>query len=57
MDEKQSQALANELAKNLKTPDDISQFERLLKKIRQRPHPKDGYHRRWPAGAAYSARS
>ncbi|EOS93380.1 transposase [Erwinia tracheiphila PSU-1] len=32
MDEKQSQALANELAKNLKTPDDISQFERLLKK-------------------------
>ncbi|UIA86290.1 transposase [Erwinia tracheiphila] len=33
MDEKQSQALANELAKNLKTPDDLSQFERLLKKI------------------------
>ncbi|EOS95343.1 transposase [Erwinia tracheiphila PSU-1] len=32
MDEKQSQALANEPAKNLKTPDDISQFERLLKK-------------------------
>lgn len=33
MDEKQLQALANELAKNLKTPDDISQFDRLLKKI------------------------
>ncbi|KKF37350.1 transposase [Erwinia tracheiphila] len=32
MDEKQSQALANELDKNLKTPDDLSQFERLLKK-------------------------
>ncbi|KMK05801.1 transposase [Pluralibacter gergoviae] len=27
------QALANELAKNLKTPDDLSQFDRLLKKI------------------------
>ena len=26
MDEKQLQALANELAKNLKTPDDLSQF-------------------------------
>ncbi|EOS96493.1 transposase [Erwinia tracheiphila PSU-1] len=33
MDEKQSQSLANELDKNLKTPDDLSQFERLLKKI------------------------
>ncbi|EOS96723.1 transposase, Mutator family protein [Erwinia tracheiphila PSU-1] len=33
MDEKQSQALANELTKNIKTPDDLSQFERLLKKI------------------------
>ena len=33
MDEKQLQALANELAKNLKTPDDLSQFDRLLKKI------------------------
>ena len=27
MDEKQLQALANELAKNLKTPDDLSQFD------------------------------
>lgn len=27
------QALANELAKNLKTPDDLNQFDRLLKKI------------------------
>ena len=27
------QALANELAKNLKTPEDLSQFDRLLKKI------------------------
>lgn len=33
MDEKQLQTLANELAKNLKTPDDLSQFDRLLKKI------------------------
>ncbi|WP_416041986.1 IS256 family transposase [Edwardsiella ictaluri] len=33
MNEKQLQALANELAKNLKTPDDLSQFDRLLKKI------------------------
>ncbi len=32
MDEKQLQALANELAKNLKTPEDLNQFERLLKK-------------------------
>ncbi len=29
----QLQALANELAKNLKTPEDLSQFDRLLKKI------------------------
>ncbi len=28
------QALANELAKNLKTPEDLSQFDRLLKKIK-----------------------
>ncbi|MBE5252781.1 hypothetical protein H2P46_11820 [Mixta sp. Marseille-Q2057] len=28
MDEKQLQALANELAKNLETPDDLSQFLR-----------------------------
>lgn len=27
------QALANELAKILKSPDDLSQFDRLLKKI------------------------
>ncbi|MKO33728.1 hypothetical protein DTY60_24120 [Escherichia coli] len=27
------QALANELAKNLKTPEDLSQFDRLLKKL------------------------
>ncbi|EPB2926932.1 hypothetical protein ACRDUJ_004686 [Escherichia coli] len=33
MDEKQLQALANELIKNLKTPEDLSQFDRLLKKI------------------------
>lgn len=33
MDEKQLQALANELAKNLKTPEDLNQFERLLKKV------------------------
>ncbi len=33
MDEKQLQALANELAKNLKTPEDLSQFDRLLKKL------------------------
>lgn len=33
MDEKQLQALANELDKNLKTPEDLSQFARLLKKI------------------------
>lgn len=33
MDEKQLQALANELAKNLKTPEYLSQFDRLLKKL------------------------
>lgn len=33
MNEKQLQALANELAKNLKTPEDLNQFDRLLKKI------------------------
>lgn len=33
MDEKQLQALANELAKNLKIPEDLSQFDRLLKKL------------------------
>ena len=33
MDEKQLKALANELAKNLKTPEDLSQFDRLLKKL------------------------
>ncbi|CAD5758416.1 transposase [Escherichia coli] len=33
MDDKQLQALANELAKNLKTPEDLSQFDRLFKKI------------------------
>lgn len=33
MDEKQLQVLANELAKNLKTPEDLSQFDRLLKKL------------------------
>ncbi len=32
MDDKQLQALANELAKNLKTPEDLSQFDRLLRK-------------------------
>lgn len=75
MDEKQLQALANELAKNLKTPDDLNQFDRLLKKIsveaalnaemthhlgydkNQPKLPKDCYHWRWPAGAAYTARS
>ncbi len=34
MADKQLQALANELAKNLKTPEDLSQFDRLLKKIK-----------------------
>ncbi len=33
MDVKQLQALANELAKNLKTSEALSQFDRLLKKI------------------------
>lgn len=33
MDEKQLQALANELVKNLKTPEDLNQFDRLLKEI------------------------
>ncbi len=33
MDEKQLQTLANELAKNLKIPEDLSQFDRLLKKL------------------------
>lgn len=30
MDENQLQALANESAKNLKTPEDLNQFDRLL---------------------------
>lgn len=38
MDDKQLQALANELAKNLKTPEDLSQFDRLLKKSVSRRH-------------------
>ncbi|KLU17020.1 hypothetical protein AFK69_04885 [Xenorhabdus sp. GDc328] len=33
MDDKQLQALAAELAKNLKTPDDLSQLSRFLKKL------------------------
>ncbi|MBD2798538.1 IS256 family transposase, partial [Xenorhabdus sp. 18] len=33
MDEKQLQVLATELAKNLKTPEDLSQLSRLLKKL------------------------
>lgn len=33
MDKKQLQVLANELAKNLKAPDGLSQFDRLMKKI------------------------
>ena len=32
MDEKQLQAMANKLAKNFKTPEDLSQLDRLLKK-------------------------
>ena len=32
MDEKQLQALANELAKNIKIPEGLNQFDRLLKK-------------------------
>lgn len=37
MDEKQLQALANELVKNLKTPEDLNQFERLLKRSALKP--------------------
>lgn len=33
MDKKQLQALVNELAKNLKTAENFSQFDRLLKKL------------------------
>lgn len=33
MDKKQLQALVNKLAKNLKTPEELNQFDRLLKKI------------------------
>ena len=61
MDEKQLQALANELAKNRKTPEDLNQFDRLLKKISPGPAPMpvmaSRNHRRWTTGAAYSARS
>lgn len=32
---KQLQALANELVKNLKTPEDLSQFDWLLKKAQR----------------------
>ena len=37
MDEKQLQALANELVKKLKTPEDLSQFDRLLKRSTLKP--------------------
>ncbi len=37
MDVKQLQALANELTKNLKTPEDLNQFDRLLKKSVWKP--------------------
>ncbi|WP_425431317.1 hypothetical protein [Escherichia coli] len=37
MNEKQLQALANELAKNLKPPEDLSQFDRLLKSSALKP--------------------
>ncbi|PHM50714.1 transposase [Xenorhabdus miraniensis] len=33
MDEKQLEALATKLAKNLKTPEDLSQLSRFLKKL------------------------
>lgn len=33
MDEKQLRALAHAFAKNLKTPEDLNQFDRMLKKI------------------------
>lgn len=33
MDDKQLQPLANELAKNLNPPEDLSQLDRMLKKI------------------------
>ncbi|MCT8837244.1 IS256 family transposase, partial [Glaesserella parasuis] len=33
MNEKQLHALAAEFAKNLKTPEDLNQFSRMLKKI------------------------
>ncbi|WP_338894218.1 hypothetical protein [Escherichia coli] len=33
MDKKQLQALANKLAKKLKAPEDLCQFDRLLKKL------------------------
>ena len=36
MDEKQLQALANELAKNLKTPEDLSLFRILCKCLSQK---------------------
>jgi len=35
MGEKQMQALANELAKNIKPPEDLNSFDRLLKKSAQ----------------------
>lgn len=37
MDKKQLQALANKLAKILKTPKALNQFDRLLKKSASRP--------------------
>ncbi|WP_414671694.1 hypothetical protein [Escherichia coli] len=39
MNEKQLQALANELAKNLKTPENLSQLDRLLKSSALKPLP------------------
>lgn len=44
MDEKQLQALANALAKNLKIPEDLSPFDRLLKKNQTRISGIDNQH-------------
>ncbi len=44
MEDEKLQALANELAKNLKTSQDLNQFDRLLKKqLKSATSPCKGY--------------
>ncbi|MDO9894705.1 hypothetical protein Q7473_11475 [Glaesserella parasuis] len=42
MNEKHLHALAAEFAKNLKTPEDLNQFSRMLKSYRRRERARNG---------------